>query len=150
MSFRWSISDITAGAGLISRVGKSLKARGPMITHGELKEQVVVLANLSGTLDRLGELLRVSSGLEWDEDIVQHGETIKLGIEKFELIVKRYDELASDASRGIEGPKAVFPRTIQSTIADHINELQETTSRSRLVLDVFINLQSLYGSASNA
>jgi hypothetical protein len=139
MSFGWSVGDIVSAVNTLVKVGKALKESGGAAT--EYQEAVKFLESVSKTLSGIGALLQEHPNLKWEPDLVEQGNNLKSALEKFEKKIGKYDlSLGVDSSRS---KARAIPRKVQFALNSDVDELRVAVTQAQLVMDVFLNLQTL-------
>lgn len=141
MSFGWSASDVVATLNTLAKVGKAVKESGG--AGSEYREAVTFLNSVSRTLNGIGDLLQANPNLRWEADLTEQGKILRSAIKAFEQKIEKYNKsLGVDTQR----QKARrIPREVQFALflSDQVKELRTAITQPQLILDVFINLQTL-------
>jgi hypothetical protein len=141
MSFGWSAGDLVAAVNTLAKIGKALKDSGGAAT--EYQEAVTYLNSITRTLNGLEELLQNNPNLRWETDLAEQGNILRSVIEDFDKKIKKYDNsLGAETER--KKARRV-PREVQFALflSDQVKELRTAITQPQLILDVFINLQTL-------
>jgi molecular chaperone DnaK (HSP70) len=139
MSFGWSAGDIVAGISTMVKVGKALKQSGGAAS--EYQGTVAFLTSVKTTLRGLEVIVTNNSDLTWKDELVEQAGLLKSAVDDFRKQVDKYDlSLGSESERR---KARRIPKEIQFALSEKIKELRVAITQPQLVLDVFINLQTL-------
>jgi hypothetical protein len=139
MSFGWSAGDIVAAVNTLVKVRKALKQSGG--AAAEYQEAVTFLTALGKTLSGLQVVLKNNPGLEWEAGLLEQANTLTSSVEDFKKKIAKYDlSLGADTERR---KARRIAREVQFALSDRVKELRIAITQPQLVLDVFINLQTL-------
>jgi hypothetical protein len=133
MSIRWGTVDLISAETFLDTLRTAIN--NPTEPAPNLTELVQFLGNLGKTLNGLICLSKKEPQLTWDNDLVEHANNIRTGINDLRKSVEHTTSTPSTT--------CAISKAGSFIIADGIQNLQSTISRSQLVLDVFINLQVL-------
>jgi len=139
MSFGWSAGDIVAAVSTLVKVGKALKDSGGAAT--EYQDAIAFLTSVEKTLKGLQTIADQFPDSEWEEELQEQAKNLKSAVDDFHQKIAKYDlSLGSSSDRR---KVRRIPREIQFALSDRVKELRKAITQPQLVLDVFINLQSL-------
>lgn len=146
MSFGWSAGDIAAAISLLVKVGTALKESGGAAS--EYQDAVTFLESIGKTLAGVEKLLSKNEDLEWEAEMNAQIVQVKQAVADFETKIKKYDlSLGADSSRS---KARQIPRKVQFALTSHVEELRNGILQSQLILDGFVNLQTLGYVVENA
>jgi hypothetical protein len=139
MSFGWSAGDIVSGIRTLVKVGKALKESGGAAR--EYQETIAFLTSVETTLRGLDTVVVTNPDLTWKAELVEQGRLLKSAVDDFKTKVDKYDLSLGSASERKKARR--IPREVQFALSDKVKELRIAITQPQLVLDVFINLQTL-------
>jgi len=139
MSFGWSVGDIALAIKTVVKVGKALRESGGAAS--EYQDAINFLNSIEKTLRGLETLLREHPKLNWEGELKEQRNNLKVAIESFKVKFDKYGPSLGEDSGRSKARKV--PRAIQFALMDDVKELRVAISQPQLVLDVFINLQTL-------
>ena len=139
MSFGWSASDIVSGISTLVKVSKALRESGGAAS--EYQETIAFLTSVETTLRGLDTIVATNPDLTWKAELVEQAGLLKSALDDFKTKVDKYDLSLSSASKRQKARR--IPREVQFALSDKVKELRIAITQPQLVLDVFINLQTL-------
>jgi hypothetical protein len=139
MSFGWSAGDLVSGISTLVKVGKALKESGG--ASSEYQETIAFLGSIETTLRGLETIVVTNRNLTWKAELVEQAGLLKSAVDDFKTKVDKYDLSLGSASVRTKTRK--IPREVQFALSDKVKELRIAITQPHLVLDVFINLQTL-------
>jgi len=139
MSFGWSAGDLVSGINTLVKVGKALKESGGAAS--EYQDTVAFLTSVETTLRGLEAILAGNPDLAWKVELVEQAGLLKSAVDDFRRKVDKYDLSLGSSSERKKARR--IPREVQFSLSDQVKELRTAITQPQLVLDVFINLQTL-------
>jgi hypothetical protein len=138
MSFGWSAGDILAAANFCRIIGKALHdSKG---SKSDFQSAAQYIDAVAKTLDGLVSTIRSNADLPWEAGIVEQVNILRTAITAFEEKIAKYEaSLKKDSKRK---KWQTVPREIQFAFSS-VKELQRDISQPQLVLNNFINIQTL-------
>jgi hypothetical protein len=138
MSFGWSAGDILAAANFCRIVGKALHdSKG---SKSDFQSAAQYIETVAKTLDGLVSTTRSNPDLSWETGLVEQVNILRTAITAFEDRIAKYE--ASLNKNPTRKKWQTVPREIQFAFSS-VKELQRDISQPQLVLNNFINIQTL-------
>jgi hypothetical protein len=139
MSFGWSAGDIVSGISTLVKVGKALRESGGAAS--EYQDTIAFLTSVETTLRGLDTIIATNSDLTWKAELVEQAGLLKSAVDDFKTKVDKYDLSLGSVTQRNKARR--IPREVQYALSDKVKELRIAITQPQLVLDVFINLQTL-------
>jgi len=139
MAFGWSAGDIVSAVSTLVKVGKALKGSGGAAS--EYQDAIGFLTSVEKTLKGLNAIVDQYPDLEWEAELQEQAKNLKSAVDDFHQKIAKYDRSLGSSSDRKKARR--IPRELQFALSDRVKELRKAITQPQLILDVFINLQSL-------